>query len=93
MPGLSLTAEQASRLWGMYRSICEKVLTELVLDGALYRAPSGAYVAAPPTRERQQRCPPVDPLHVHRGPDASRRWAVWRVGGMKRDLVTLECPR
>ena len=52
MPGLSLTAAQASRLWGIDHSLCEQVLRELVVDGALYHTPRGAYVAAPATRGR-----------------------------------------
>ena len=52
MPGLSLTAAQASRLWGIDHSVCEQVLRTLVADGALYHTARGAYVAAPPTRER-----------------------------------------
>ena len=52
MPGLSLTATQASRLLGIDHSLCERVLRELVLNGALYHTPGGAYVAAPPIRAR-----------------------------------------
>jgi len=52
MPGLSLTAPQASRLLGIDHSLCERVLQDLVLDGALYYTPRGAYVAAPPIRAR-----------------------------------------
>ena len=51
MPGLSLTASQASRLWGMQLSVCEKVLHELVIEGMLYYTRHGAYVAVPSTRE------------------------------------------
>ena len=49
MPGLSLTADQASRLWGMHRSDCEKVLQALVADGVLYATPTGSYIAGTPT--------------------------------------------
>ena len=52
MPGLSLTAAQAARLWGIDRSLCEQVLRGLVSSGQLYHTPRGAYVAAPPTRQR-----------------------------------------
>ena len=52
MPGLSLTAAQAARLWGIDRSTCEQVLRGLVLNGQLYQTPRGAYVAAPPMRQR-----------------------------------------
>jgi hypothetical protein len=54
MPGLSLTAAQASRLLGIDHSLCERVLQKLVLDGALHHTPRGAYVAAPPTRMRMK---------------------------------------
>ena len=52
MPGLSLTAEQASRLLGIDRPVCKQVLQGLVSDGALHHTPRGAYVAAPTARER-----------------------------------------
>jgi hypothetical protein len=52
MPGLSLTAAQASRLLGIDRPVCEKVLQGLVSDGALYHTPRGAYVAAASARDR-----------------------------------------
>jgi hypothetical protein len=52
MPGLSLTADQASRLCGIHVAVCKTVLQELVLDGALYVTPGGAYRAAPATRDR-----------------------------------------
>lgn len=51
MPGLSLTAAQASRLWAIEHSVCERVLRLLVLEGALYRTSRGTYVATPPMRE------------------------------------------
>jgi hypothetical protein len=51
MPGLALTAEQASRLLGIDRPVCEKVLQGLVSDGALYHTSRGAYVAASSTRD------------------------------------------
>jgi len=52
MPGLSLTADQASRLLGIDRPVCEKVLQGLVSDGALYHTPRGDYVAASSIRDR-----------------------------------------
>ena len=52
MPGLSLTAEQASRLLGIDRPVCKQVLQGLVSDGALYHTPRGSYVAATSARER-----------------------------------------
>jgi len=53
MPGLSLTAPQAARLWGMQLSLCESVLDRLVIEGMLYHTRHGAYVAVPSTRERR----------------------------------------
>jgi len=53
MPGLSLTADQASRLWGIQSSVCQKVLQELVADGSLYKTPAGSYVLGTPIRQHQ----------------------------------------
>ena len=44
MPGLCLTVEQASRLWGLDRTRCLACLERLALAGALRRTPQGAYV-------------------------------------------------
>jgi hypothetical protein len=44
MPGLSLTLEQAARLWGLDRSTCERVLTILIERRLLKRARNGMYV-------------------------------------------------
>ena len=52
MPGLSLTAAQASRLLGIEQLVCERVLQALVIDGALHHTPRGAYVAATAARQR-----------------------------------------
>ena len=52
MPGLSLTARQASRLWGVQPSLCEKVLEQLVLAGVLYNTRWGTYLAIPATRDQ-----------------------------------------
>jgi hypothetical protein len=40
MPGLSLTLEQAQRLFALDRHVCEGVLHVLVADGILRRAGS-----------------------------------------------------
>ena len=45
MPGLSLTTRQASRLWDMHLSVCEQVLTALVMKGVLYNTSRGTYIA------------------------------------------------
>jgi DNA-binding IclR family transcriptional regulator len=52
MPGLSLTIQQAARLWGLHLSLCKRVLEELVQRGVLYNTPSHGYSASPPIRKR-----------------------------------------
>jgi Fic family protein len=44
MPGLSLSAPQAERLWGLDASTCASVLTALVERRILTRTTSGAYL-------------------------------------------------
>jgi hypothetical protein len=44
MPGLSVTARQAARLWGMGSTTCEFVLGILIQHGILRRTASGTYV-------------------------------------------------
>jgi hypothetical protein len=44
MPGLHLTPQQASRLWGLDRAISEQVLDGLASVGFLVRTREGAYV-------------------------------------------------
>jgi hypothetical protein len=44
MPGLSLTAAQARRLWRLDPATCEKVLDALVQEGHLRRTRDGSYV-------------------------------------------------
>ena len=46
MPGLRVTAEQASRLWGADPVTCESVLQRLVGEQVLRRTRDGAYVRA-----------------------------------------------
>jgi hypothetical protein len=46
MPGLRLTAEQASRLWHVDAATCIEVLGRLVADRFLTRTRAGAYVRA-----------------------------------------------
>lgn len=43
MPGLSLTAAQAQRLWGLDREFCDKLLETLVAAGFLVQRRDGAY--------------------------------------------------
>jgi len=45
MPGLSLTAEEASRLWRVDASGCEQVLEELVRQGILHKRMNRVYIA------------------------------------------------
>jgi hypothetical protein len=44
MPGLKLTARQASRLWNVDAAESATVLDSLVAAGVLYRAKDGGYV-------------------------------------------------
>jgi DNA-binding IclR family transcriptional regulator len=46
MPGLSLTAAQAARLWGLDRASCLVVLQALVTAGRLRQTPDGRFCAA-----------------------------------------------
>jgi hypothetical protein len=44
MPGLRLTPPQAQRLWGLYRSECEMLMSVLVDARFLARTDDGSYV-------------------------------------------------
>lgn len=44
MPGLSVTAAQAERLWGLDTTTCSFVLMTLIQRGILKRTPRGTYV-------------------------------------------------
>jgi hypothetical protein len=44
MPGLKLTARQASRLWHMDPTASARLLDSMVEAGVLYRAKDGGYV-------------------------------------------------
>ena len=44
MPGLSVTAPQAQRLWGIDRTTCAFVLMTLIERGVLRRTHNGTYV-------------------------------------------------
>ena len=44
MPGLSLTAAQAQRVWGLDRPTCDEILAELTSHGFLRRTHRGTYV-------------------------------------------------
>jgi hypothetical protein len=44
MPGLSLTLEQAQRLWALDRGTCSGVLSNLVRIGFLRQRPDGSYI-------------------------------------------------
>jgi len=46
MPGLSLTFAQATRLWGLERELCERVVDALVGAAFLRRTSSGAITRA-----------------------------------------------
>ena len=44
MPGLMLTARQASRLWNIERTVCEEVLASLVSEAFLLRTADGTFL-------------------------------------------------
>ena len=44
MPGLSVTAPQAQRLWGLDSTTCAFVLMTLMQRGVLKRTPAGTYI-------------------------------------------------
>ncbi len=44
MPGLSLTLDQAQRLWALDRQTCSGVLSNLVRDGFLRQRRDGSYI-------------------------------------------------
>ena len=46
MPGLRLTAAQASRLWALDAPLCAAVLSQLVDQGFLARAANAAFIRA-----------------------------------------------
>ena len=47
MPGLSLTAPQAARLWGLEHATCAVVLTTLLERQVLRRTAIGTYLRGP----------------------------------------------
>lgn len=54
MPGLKLTAAQATRLWHLDPLRSEELLNTLVVDGLLHRNAEGAYlVSSDPVRSRR----------------------------------------
>ena len=48
MPGLSLTLQQAQRLWALDRGTCSGVLSNLVRTGFLRRRRDGSYIRQGP---------------------------------------------
>jgi hypothetical protein len=44
MPGLSLTEEQARRMWGLDLTVCRALLDALSQTGFLHRTEGGAYI-------------------------------------------------
>jgi hypothetical protein len=46
-PGLALTPEQASRLFGVPRDVCGRLLAHLAKQGAIYLRPDGRFVGLP----------------------------------------------
>jgi predicted transcriptional regulator of viral defense system len=46
MPGMSLTVDQAMKMWGVSREICATLLDSLVDAGFLRRSQHGTYLLA-----------------------------------------------
>lgn len=91
MPGLKLTLQQACRLWNTNESTCRDLLAELVREGFLFHAPSGAFIAAPSAGRmmkaasvadvRPSRCPHcqhLNSIHVERTVNGSRASMTFR---------------
>lgn len=53
MPGLSLTLDQAQRLWALDRGTCSRLMSVLVQAGFLRQRRDGAYVRRRSGREPQ----------------------------------------
>jgi len=53
MPGLWVTRSEARRLFGVPEDICERVLNQLVAEGALMRSADGIYRRPPPIVARR----------------------------------------
>jgi DNA-binding GntR family transcriptional regulator len=47
-PGLALTSEQASRLFGIPRDVCRRLLANLVQESAIHMRPDGRFVKVIP---------------------------------------------
>jgi hypothetical protein len=62
MPGLSLTAPQAQRLWGLERDVCNALLGALVEAKFLAQTRDGAYFRMDGAR----------PTHIHSARHAPR---------------------
>lgn len=60
LPGLSLTMDQARRLWGLEPQSCQRLLSRLVKSGILSLTPDGTYRRASrmasPARPDARRC-------------------------------------
>jgi hypothetical protein len=56
MPGLSITLQQASRLWQIDVGTCETILADLVDAGFLRRTRNGAFILTS-SESRQDRFP------------------------------------
>jgi hypothetical protein len=45
LPGLALTSDQASRLFGIPRDVCRRLLANLAQESAIHVRPDGRFVA------------------------------------------------
>lgn len=53
MPGMSLTVEQATKMWGINREICATLLESLVEVGFLRRGQHGMYLLGASSKPEQ----------------------------------------
>jgi hypothetical protein len=79
LPGLTLTIQQACRLWNIDTRICELALKALVEDGMLARTAHGTYVTLPGAERllkpalKTARCPHCQKLNTFRPADDTSR--------------------
>ena len=66
MPGLRLTLEQARRLCGVERALCQRVLDRLVEMKFLWVTPNGTYARVTDGADS----PRVNPAKAHLGPES-----------------------
>lgn len=71
MPGLRLTRDQAQRLWGVERAVCQQLLDALVETRFLCAQPNGTYARVTDGWTPRQRRSPSDLRREHSATKAS----------------------